>query len=193
MIIRSGEIAPRREPESGIKEESVVIDYYDLEVPSPKVTIMKFVTMQIHRFRETDPVTVDHHILVLVNRDVSIAVHPHILLAIGHKRTSRPGRFIEPLPVLQARIHIRSRRHGARTNGGASHVWLHPRVAHRRVCPCSGCCVHSRCSPWLCFSVHVRSALNFLALRRQGQSETSDAYGINDCFHSFPSILRYEG
>src|SRR5207248_7895461 len=79
-IIRSGEIAPRREPESGIKEESVVIDYYDLEVPSPKVTIMKFVTMQIHRFRETDPVTVDHHILVLVNRDVSIAVHPYILL-----------------------------------------------------------------------------------------------------------------
>src|SRR5205085_9498939 len=50
-IIRSGEITPRREPESGIKEESVVIDYHDPEVPPPKVTIMKFLTMQVYRFR----------------------------------------------------------------------------------------------------------------------------------------------
>jgi len=125
------------------------------------------VTMQIHRFRETDSVAVDHHVLVLVNRDVSIAVHRHISLTIDRQRTSRPGRFIEPLPVLQARIQIRSGRHGLRTNAGASHDWLHPRVAHRRVRPWSDCCVHSRCGPWLSFSVHVRGALNFLALRGQ--------------------------
>src|SRR5438874_2842372 len=168
--------SPGRKPESGIKEESVIIDDDDPEVPPPKVTVMKLVTMQTHRFRETDSVAVDHHVLVLVNRDVSTAVHPHISLTIGRQRTSRPRRFIEPLPVLQARIHIRSRRHGVRTNAGASHVLLHPRVAHRHVCPWSGCCVHSRCGPWLSFSVHVRGALNFLALRRQRQSKTSNAY-----------------
>ena len=121
---------------------------------------MKLVTMQIHRFRETGSVAVDHHVLVLVNRDVSIAVHPHISLTIGRQRSSRPRRFVEPLRVLQARIHIRSGRHGVRTNAGASHVWLHPRVAHRRVCPCSGCCVHSRCGPWLSFSRDFQCILN---------------------------------
>jgi len=122
--------------------------------------------MQGDRFGEPDSVTVDHHILVLINRDVSVSVSRQIPFAIDRARISRRDRFVEPLPVLQPRIHIRSRRYGVRTNAVASRVWLHPRVAHRRVCPCSGCCVHSRCGPWLSFSVHVRSALNFLALRR---------------------------
>src|SRR5207249_8420827 len=112
------EIAPGRKPKSGVKEESIIIDDDDPEVPPPKVTVMKLVTMQIHRFRETDSVAVDHHVLVLVNRDVSIAVHRHISLTIGRQRTSRPRQFIEPLPVLPARIHIRSGRHGLRTNAG---------------------------------------------------------------------------
>src|SRR5205814_5776472 len=161
--------APGRKPKSGIKEESVIIDDDDPEVPPPKVTVMKLVTMQGHRFRKTDSVAADR------------------------ARISRRDRFIEPLPVLQARIHISLWRHGVRTNAGASHVWLHPRVAHGRMRPCRGCCVYFCCGTRLRLCIDIRSALNFLALRRQGQSETSDAYGINNCFHRFPSILRYKG
>src|SRR5207237_5030097 len=108
-IVGGGERGGGRKGKSGIKEESVVIDYHDLEVPSPKVTIMKFVTMQGDRFREPDSVTVDHHILVLIIRDVSVSVSRQIPFAIDRARISRRDRFVEPLPVLQPRIHIRSR------------------------------------------------------------------------------------
>ena len=159
---------------------------------------MKLVTMQIHRFRETGLVAVDHHVLVLVNRDVSIAVHRHISLAIGRQRTSCPGRFIEPLPASQAGVLIdrhvplivradaihpnitaikgRVRIHLLMKAGARDvSVRWHTR---RRVCLRRSCRMHLRCAPCLRFRIGIRAALNLLALRRQGQSEASNAYRI---------------
>ena len=132
--------------------------------------------MQRHRFGETDSIAVDHHVLVLVNRDVAVSVSHHIPFAIGRQRTSRRARFIEPLPVLQGRVHICSRRHALRTKAAAGRVRSHSRVAHRRVCPSGGGHAPLCGAPRRRFCIDVRAALNLLALRCEGQSEVSNAY-----------------
>src|SRR5207253_10336712 len=111
-------------PKTGVKEESVVIDYDDLEVPSPPVTVMKFVTMQAHRLGKTYTIP-----------QVGVLIDGHVSLTLI-KCANAIRRHIVP---VNSRTRTRLRRHGTGLmKARASHVPPRSRAAHRRGSICRG-------------------------------------------------------